>query len=351
MTEKILNIIHKKLSDGFQTNFLSPNEFESLYSKHFSTLLDELNTLTKRYYKLKHSDNKDESSEVIKIYKEDYIIKSFNNERRGYYSQDKYTIENLKELKETNEDSYNEYSEHYENFFSNDDVYGDRCVVSFMTYIQTKVKENISAFEADEELSINKLFWNDLLNSIRARENKVEKDELINSPEKILEKFKINYLSKDFLQLLSITDKQINDIPLSGLESFIINIGERNYVTERSGWTTNNFQVLNNSNKYKFSTSTKDESKIEGKFITIFILQLNKRHLLKISVTIHETEQTPYIIYRDFEKVSLKNECEILISKHHGNETIIFDSKKEALEFQAKVLELKEGKSNNFRKN
>ena len=78
---------------------------------------------------------------------------------------------------------------------------------------------------------------------------------------------------------------------------------------------------------------------------------MNKRHLLKISITIEETEQTPYIIYKDFEKVSLKNECEIFISKHHGNETIIFDSRSEALDFQRKVLELKEGRANSYRKN
>ena len=166
-----------------------------------------------------------------------------------------------------------------------------------------------------------------------------------------MEKFRQGYLSTELPKLLSITEKQISDIEFSGLESCIINIGERKYVTERSGWTTNNFQVLNNGKKYIFSISTKDESKIEGKFINIFVLQLNKRHLLKISITINETEQTPYIIYKDFEKVSLKNECEILISKHHGNETIIFDSKKEALDFQAKVLELKEGRGNNYRKN
>lgn len=158
-------------------------------------------------------------------------------------------------------------------------------------------------------------------------------------------------LGNTILQLFKITENQISDIEFSGLESYTINIGERKCIAERSGWTTNNFQVINNGKTYTFSTSTKDENKIEGKFIHIFILQLNKRHLLKISITIEETEQTPYIIYKDFEKVSLKNECEILISKHHGNETIIFDSKKEGLDFQAKVLELKEGRNNIYRKN
>lgn len=352
MTEKLLNIIHKKLSNGFQIEFFKLSEFENLYSKHYSSLLVKLTSLTKTYYKLKQSENKDESSEIIKIYKEEFIIQSFNNERRGYDSQAKYTIDNLKELKETNEKSYNKYAEYYDNEFSNENgYYGERFVIPLMTYVQAKIKETISSFDDNTELSIDKLFWNYILTSLTSWEDRIEKDELINSPETILEKFKNNYLSKEFPQLLNITYKQISDIEFSGLESCIINVGERKYVTERSGWTTNNFQVFNNSKKYTFTTSTKDESKIEGKFINIFVLQLNKRHLLKISITINETEQTPYIIYKDFEKVSLKNECEILISKHHGNETIIFDSKREALDFQAKVLELKEGRGNTYRKN
>ena len=44
---------------------------------------------------------------------------------------------------------------------------------------------------------------------------------------------------------------------------------------------------------------------------------------------------------KDFEKVSLKNDSEILIAKHHGNETIIFETKKDAKEFQEKVFEMK----------
>jgi hypothetical protein len=222
-----------------------------------------------------------------------------------------------------------------------------------MTFVVTKTKEIVTSLNDKDDFSIEKLFWNYFLNSLTTYdyEKQIRKEELINSPETILEKFRLSYLSKELLKLLIITDKQLSDIEFSGLESCIINIGERKYVTERSVWITNNFQIINNGNKYTFSTSTKDESKIEGKFVNIFVLQLNKRHLLKISITVDETEQTPYIIHRDFEKVSLKNECEILIAKHHGNETLIFDSKNEALEFQRKVLELKEGRYNNYRRN
>lgn len=354
MKEKILNIIYKKLSEGFQTNFVRPIEFESLYSKHYSLLLEQLKSLTKTYNKLKHSENKEESSEVIKIHKEDFIIQSFNNEQRGYYSQTKYTIESLKELKESKEELYNKYAEHYDHYISqDDDYYGRQFLVPLMSFVETKAEEIVSSLIDKDELSIEKLFWNYFSNLFTTSDyrSRIRKEELVNSPETILDKFRQSYLSEELPKLLSITDKQISDIEFSGLESCIINIGERKYVTERSGWTTNNFQVINNGKKYAFSTSTKDESKIEGKFVNIFVLQLNKRHLLKISITVDETEQTPYIIYRDFEKVSLKNECEILIAKHHGNETIIFDSKKEALEFQTKVLELKEGRNNNYRKN
>ncbi len=349
MKEKILSTIYKKLSDGFQTHFYTYSEFENAYSKHYFSLLEELTSLTKTYYQLKNSANKDESSEVIKVHKEDFIIQSFNNKQRSYNSQNKYTIENLAELKETKEGDYSSYSKNYDYYFENETNF----VTPFLEFIETRAGEIVSAKENENILSIDKIFWNYFLNSFATSNvgSLKRKEELIKTPELILENFRADYLSNIFLQFLHTTDKQISDIEFSGLESYIINIGERKYITERSGWTTNNFQVINSGKTYAFSTSTKDESKIEGKFVNIFILQLNKRHLLKISITVDETEQTPYIIYRDFEKVSLKNECEILIAKHHGNETIIFDSKKEALDFQAKVLELKEGRNNNYRKN
>ena len=354
MKEKILNIIYKKLSEGFKANFLKPIEFESQYSSHYSSLLEQLTSLTKMYDKLRHSENKDESSEVIKIYKEDFIIQSLNNELRSYNSQTKYTVEDLSELKESQEGLYNKYAELYDYYLSHaEDTYAGKFVIPLMTFVETKAKEIVSSLGDKYELSIENLFWNYVLNSFTASgyNDRIPKEELVNSPNNILHKFRDSYLSTVYPTLLSIADKQISDMEFSGLESYIINIGERKFVTERSGWTTNNFQVLNNEKKYTFSTSTKDESKIEGKFVNVFILQLNKRHLLKISITLDETEQTPYIIYKDFEKVSLKNECEILIAKHHGNETIIFDSKKEALDFQAKVLEIKEGRGNNSRRN
>ncbi len=350
MKEKILSIIYKKLCEGFQTQFYTYSEFEKEFSTNYSSLLADLTSLTKKYYQLKNSENQEESSEVIKIYREDYIIEAFNkNERHNYYNKNSYTIENLEELKESKGGDYDNYSKHYDYYFENE----TNVVMPFLEFIETKADEIVSSKEDKDALSIEKLFWNYFLNLFTTSNwtSRIRKDELINKPESVLENFRVSYLSNVFLQLHNITDKQISDIEFSGLESCIINIGERKYVTERSGWTTNNFQVINNSKTYTFSTSTKDESKVEGKFVSIFILQLNKRHLLKISLTVDETEQTPYIIYRDFEKVSLKNECEILISKHHGNETIIFDSKKDALEFQAKVLELKEGRNNNYRKN
>ena len=69
----------------------------------------------------------------------------------------------------------------------------------------------------------------------------------------------------------------------------------------------------------------------------------SKKHLIKLSITLNGVERTPYNIYRDCEKISLKNECEIVIVKHHGNETIIFDTRKEVLAFQLKLIEIREG--------
>lgn len=102
------------------------------------------------------------------------------------------------------------------------------------------------------------------------------------------------------------------------------------------------FRYLIAKKTYSFSQSYKDEKLTDGEFINIFIFQTS--YLIKISLTLDEVERTPFIIHRDCEKVSLKNECELVIIKHHGNETIIFDTKEEALYFQKKLIERREGK-------
>jgi hypothetical protein len=346
MKEKISSSIYKKLCEGFRTQFIPRPEFETKFSEHYNLFLEKLISLTKEYYQLKNSKSKDENSQIVKIYKDDFILQQLNNEYLHYYhTKNKYTIADLNELKTSKENTYEKYASNYNYKFDNE----NEVVISPLDFVRDKIAEIVLSEKSNPDLSFTKLFWtftNSLFSS-KEWEYRISKTELVETPEKIIEKFKMKYLSETSLQLLDISDKQISDLSFSGFETYIVNVGERKDERERSGWITSNFTVFNNGKTFSYTSSFKDAKLINGKFVNIFILQLNKKHLLKISVTLDETEQTPYIISKEFEKVSFKNECEISISKHHGNETIIFDTKKEALEFQAKVLEIKEGRYNN----
>lgn len=219
-------------------------------------------------------------------------------------------------------------------------------VKNFNVFIKEK-KSDILAETENNELSFEKLFWSYFVKNFRVYNyNNIVIEEEIN---KFFIDFKKYYLVNDIIKIYEKAINQIKDIELTNYDSFVVNVGERNYREGNSGWIINNFEVNNKKKKYEFSNSTKDESRLTGMFINLFLLQLNKKHLLKISITLKETEQTPFIIWKDFEKISLKNDCEIFISKHHGNESIIFDSKNEAIKFQEKVIEIKEGR-NNYKK-
>jgi hypothetical protein len=165
-------------------------------------------------------------------------------------------------------------------------------------------------------------------------------DSMQKRAEDILKAFREKYITNEHLAIHAFANKYLDDIEFTGFETYIVNVGKRYSKQEHSGWNSNSFSVINNGQNFHFKSSSKDEKPIDGHFIHIFIL--HPKHLEKISIAIKEVEQTKYIIAREIEKLSIKNECEVLISKHHGNETIIFDSRKEALNFQNKILEIKE---------
>lgn len=149
--------------------------------------------------------------------------------------------------------------------------------------------------------------------------------------------------SNGFIKLLEFSEKYLSDVQFLGSESYIINVGYRNFIHEKSGWIKNKFNISNNGISYSFSYSTKNEKEIQGNFVNIFILDIQKKRLQKIAITLDEVEQTTFIINKEFEKISIKNECEIYIEKHYGNETIILDSRKKALEFYETIINIKEG--------
>ena len=200
----------------------------------------------------------------------------------------------------------------------------------------------------EKKIAIKHTFWkyfNDSLSksydlSYRHYEDFIDSSR--NFPEKIITNFRTYYLSSPYFKLYLIAEKNITDEKLTALDKVIINVGKQTIELASNGWKTSNFQVFNCKKTYSFSQSFKDEKLTEGEFINIFIFQTT--YLIKISITSEEVERTPFIIHRDCEKVSLKNECELVIIKHHGNETIIFDTKEEALYFQKKLIERREGK-------
>lgn len=333
MSEAISNIIHKKLEHGFKTKFLSRKKFETDFALEQNSLIESLDSLTKSYLELRRSENPD----VVKIRRLDYILEQFNNRNRKATA---YTIDEISELKVIGDRYYSKYEEEY-NRCLNDENY----IVPLIDFIVDRTTEIISSEKEQSDLSIKYLFWdyfhNKYLNTswhtIKTLETKITE-----SPELIVKKFQEKYLSNIYLKLLDIAERNISDETISPFDKIVINVGRRSYEYGRAGWSTTRFQILNNDKEYEFSYSAKDEKKVEGECINIFIFQT--KYLIKISVTLDEVERTPYIIHRDCEKVSLKNDCELVIAKHHGNETIVFDTRKDALTMQTKLLEIREGR-------
>ena len=337
MKEKILNIIHKKLCEGFNTTFIPLTQFEKEFAEQEAPILASLKTLTQTYFQLKDS----ESLDVVKIKKGDYIIEQLN--KHNNRNTPNYTIKDLEELKQKFEDKIENLEDDYDSYITkgNEDY-----ILPLISFIKDKTVHYISSCENNKTLSISSLFWDYFHNKYeeKGRLSPIQTKEIINEPDLIIKNFKENYLSNTYLNLLDLADKTISDETLSAFDQYIINVGKRHCVGGHSGWSTTTFQIMNNSKEYNFSYSVKDEKRIQGDCINIFIFQT--KYLIKISITLEEVERTPYIIHRDCEKISLKNECELVIVKHHGNETIVFDTRKDALAFQTKLIEIREGRKN-----
>lgn len=340
MKDKILNLIHKKLCEGFNTTFLPRTQFEKEFAEQEDSLLESVNSLTKTYFQLIESEN----PEVVKITKGQYIIDQFNFKNRN---SSKYSIEDLEVLKQKFKDDIEDHEDQYDRYIENGNK---EYVTALISFINDRTAASASKNETKTELSIESLFWEHFhKNYLENRWGRMDDtNKIINSADLIIKEFREQYLSNRYLNLLDLADKNISDENLSTFDEFIVNVGKRHYVNGHSGWSTSTFQIFNNGAEYNFSYSAKDEKRIQGDCINIFIFQ--SKYLIKVSVTLGEEEgapsidRTPYIIHKDCEKMTLKNDCELVIVKHHGNETIIFDTRKEALAFQTKLIEIREGR-------
>jgi len=331
MKEKILEVVYTKICEGFKTSFLTHTQFEKAFSVEENTLIEKLSSLIQLYFQLRNSDNK----EVVLITKQEYVVKQFI-QNYSYHSNE--GLITLKEIEEKYGHLIKRYAESYNWHITKEST---DFIVPLNTFIFNKTKDNVLLNDNNSNLSINYIFWNYIHNNYLRDNFKVKPDEVANETELIVKKFKKDYLSNNYLRLHQIAEKNISDENINAFDTVVINVGKRDFENGRFGWSNSQFQIVNCGKEYTFFQSTKDVNQIRGEFINIFIFQ--PKHIVKLSITLEEVERTPFIIQRDCEKVTLKNECELVIVKHHGNETIIFDTRKEALTFQTKLLEIREG--------
>lgn len=322
--EKIIDIVYEKLCDSFDTYFITSVEFVEQFEFIKNKIVEQILFFSTEYDRFLVSKNKEEKVQLLSINKETYIQSKFNSNW-----QTKHIA--LHKLKIEYSEDYEKFAKDFEDLFeASEQIFKDKD-----SFIAMKIYGKFSKNETTKENHLLKEFLTFLRKSYY---NFGEFD----FEEKCV-KFQKLYLNSTNVKLYDLTKMNLAYIEFSGFEQVVVNVGSRNVTTGHSGWATNTFEVINNKSKYNFSTSAKDEKLIGGQFIHIFILQSQKKRLVKLSINLLETDQTTFLIYRDFEKISLKNDCEILITKHHGNEYLIFDNRKEALNFQEKIMEMKTG--------
>ncbi len=340
MENKILKTVHEKLCEEFKVNFLPSKQFEQGLSAASQTLKETLQSLALTYQQLKNSGDKS----LVKVSKEEYIVKQFN---LGYShshlfnrGQKKYTIDNLEELKSNNHYDYKDYSDSYDKYFSEWDT---DIVISLIEFIKSKTSE---WKENNSDFSTKNLFWgffhtSYLENKLRfSEEYTIENEEIINSPEKIIQRFREHYLSNEILKLYDRVEECLHDSNDTMIDKYYVNVGERKVEGDSRDRIKNTFTVFNKGQKIPFHYSSNYAYKVEGKFVNIFILK--RDNLISISVNLqnHNT-RIQYNIRRDFEKIIMVNGFRIDILKHYDPETIVFDTKEQAREFHDTIYKIK----------
>ena len=334
--EKIIDIAFKKLCEVFKVTFIPRSVFEAELKSCSHELLAKLQSFVDGYLQA----CKSESRTIVQITKNQYVEDCFN-QRFGWL---KYSFKDAPILKK--EPNYDRYVSDYEDHLVN----GDKVVIPIFYIIRDEIKDWLTTDSTEK--TVTELFWQYFYALVY--EDKILKDDgytieqldhkgFLESPELALDKFKKHYLSNEYLMVHHRMEMAIKDIKFPIFE-FVVNVGTRKSEMDRSGWVNNSFEVTNQGNTYSYTTSAKDEGRINGPFVDVYIAQYEKRRLNKISAYSTETFETSYLMYRDLEKITIKNNCQVMISKHHGNETIIFDSKEEADRFQEKVMDIREGR-------
>jgi len=293
MNEKLLDILYIKLRDGFKTNFIPRKQFESEISQTTKLIIDKLISLIKTHHKLKHSKLKKENSQIIKITKNEFILTCFNNQYSYNYNRvfNKFSKDDLDELKISRQNDYDLFSNQYDDYFEKETK---GVVISVYEYIKAnttekpfKINEDHYLKESDintnETLKIEDLFWYYFNSNVAWNRNQSEKiEEVVNSIEKIIKKFADSYLSNRYIKLMDRVKNNLKDFAITNFDTVVINVGKRHYEIGRSGWSTNHFKVFNDFKEYEYSISSKDEKRLEGEFVNVFIHQKKNLHKLNV---------------------------------------------------------------------
>ena len=319
--------------------FPIPSLFEREFEIQKDDLIKKLSQLVNQYSQLlKKRDKK-----VIKISEDEYILEMYNDSRSNH--SNKYTKKDLKNLKIENVKTYNSYAERYNTSFQNS--YEDTCV-KLKEYIITETTLLNPADKKIFEYTIEDFFWRYIHSTRFYIDNENEKN-LIESINKVVNDCKKHYQELELYKLINCLEQNFDSNYDNSLYQIIINVGKKSSETNRNGYTNTNYTVFNDKKEFKFSSSSKDEKSFSGPFINIFIIQ--SKYLIKLTFGIDNNEEIKYIIKSDCEKVNIIKNLEMCISKHHGNETIIFDTKEDATKCRDKFIEIREGRwNNNYKK-
>lgn len=319
--------------------FPIPSLFESEFEIQKDDLVKKLSQIVNQYSQLlKKRDKK-----VIKISEADYILEMYNQSKSNH--SNKYTKKDLKSLKIENVKTYNSYAEKYNNSFQNK---YEKTYVDLKEFIISETELLYPPNKKIYEYTIEDFLWHfihtkhffiELENEHKQQESLVQ----------LLSNFKNHYKELDLYKLINCLEQNFDSNYDNSLYQIIINVGKKSSETNRNGYTNTNYTVFNDKKEFKFSSSSKDEKSFSGPFINIFIIQT--KYLIKLTFGIDNNEEIKYIIKSDCEKVNIIKNLEMCISKHHGNETIIFDTKEDAAKCRDKFIEIREGRwNNNYKK-
>ena len=334
MKDRILAVVHEKLTVAFEEKFLPTSEFEAVWDSFFEETFEEFSTVFEGYLeKKKVNDISLRTVTLERFLSQQQYGYSQRNEYRFYKNPHGFRLQRSDE--EIDEILKLGYTKKYDENVANGD-YNENFQKFFHHYIQNHFDHNTS--------KLRSLFFISVFKS-QGYYQSIEglKDENVLNALKtlVLEVRKIHSANQS-RQILDLSDDNLTDFNFKNVSCFVVNVGTRSGYKGYSGWMNHEYAVTNNSQKYNFTSSTKNEEKIEGDFAHLFLLE--DKYLVKIFISVKSCEVTKYSISRDMEKITIKNGVEVFIAKHHGNETIIFDSRSEASDFLDQILAIKEGK-------